>query len=247
MKAVPGIELSTGSLGHGLSVGVGMSIANMLDNNPGNIYVLLGDGECNEGSVWEAAMLASHNKLNNITAIIDCNKLQGFGNTKDIIIQENLAERWKSFGWDVLEVDGHSIFDLESCFNQPATMNPKVIIAHTVKGKGVSFMEDKLEWHYKSPNTQELEKSPERVEPCIMRTTFLDTLMQQARIDDRIYLITPDLGFSVLEKFRDEFPKRFLNAGIAEQNAVGVASGLALSGKNCLCLQYSAFRNNEML
>ncbi len=159
MKAVPGIELSTGSLGHGLSVGVGMSIANMLDNNPGNIYVLLGDGECNEGSVWEAAMLASHNKLNNITAIIDCNKLQGFGNTKDIIIQENLAERWKSFGWDVLEVDGHSIFDLESCFNQPATMNPKVIIAHTVKGKGVSFMEDKLEWHYKSPNTQELEKA----------------------------------------------------------------------------------------
>ncbi|MUG72483.1 transketolase [Paenibacillus validus] len=159
MKAVPGIELSTGSLGHGLSVGVGMSIANMLDNNPGNIYVLLGDGECNEGSVWEAAMLASHNKLNNITAIIDCNKLQGFGNTKDIINQENLAERWKSFGWDVLEVDGHSIFDLESCFNQPATMNPKVIIAHTVKGKGVSFMEDKLEWHYKSPNTQELEKA----------------------------------------------------------------------------------------
>ncbi len=155
MTAVPGIELSTGSLGHGLSVGVGMAISNLVDRNPGNIYVLLGDGECNEGSVWEAIMFASHHKLSNITAIVDHNNLQGFGRTEDIINQKNLAERWRSFEWEVFEVDGHSLIDLEKTF-KIISNKPKVIIAHTIKGKGISFMENKLEWHYKSPNDEEL-------------------------------------------------------------------------------------------
>lgn len=154
MLAVPGLEVSAGALGHGLSIGVGMAIANKQMTNAGGIYVLLGDGECNEGSVWEAAMLASQLKLSNITAIVDCNRLQGFGKTEEIINQDNMAERWRAFGWDAYEVNGHDVSELELFFNKTQRV-PKVIIAHTVKGKDVSFMEERLEWHYKSPNDQE--------------------------------------------------------------------------------------------
>lgn len=154
MTVVPGLEASAGSLGHGLSIGLGMAIANQQQNNPGQIYVLLGDGECNEGSVWEAIMLASHLRLSNLTAIVDCNKLQGFGYTREIMQQENLAERWRVFGWEAYEVDGHDVDELVRELNHPHH-RPKVIIAHTIKGKGVSFMENKLEWHYKSTNDKE--------------------------------------------------------------------------------------------
>ena len=153
---VNGLEASAGSLGHGLSIGVGMAIANKQMNNPGGIYVLLGDGECNEGSVWEAIMLASHLKLSNLTAIVDFNGLQGFGRTSEVINQDNLAERWRAFGWEAYEVDGHDVNALELAFNKPHS-SPKVLIAHTIKGKGVSFMENKLEWHYKSPNDEQYE------------------------------------------------------------------------------------------
>ncbi|PUA39896.1 transketolase [Paenibacillus elgii] len=155
MEAAPGIELSTGSLGHGLSVGVGMAIANKVDKNDGKVYVVLGDGECNEGSVWEAVMLAATLKLNNVTAIIDYNKLQGFGRTNEIINQENMAERWKAFGWNVVEVDGHNLQQLEDAFYSE-NEGPKAIIAHTIKGSGVSFMADRLDWHYRSPNEEQL-------------------------------------------------------------------------------------------
>jgi len=154
MTVVPGLEASAGSLGHALSIGLGMAIANKQMKNPGEIYVLLGDGECNEGSVWEAIMLAAHLKLSNVTAIVDVNQLQGFGHTNEVINQENLAERWRVFGWEAYEVDGHNVTELELAFNQ-SHHNPKVLIAHTIKGRGVSFMEGKLEWHYKSPNDEQ--------------------------------------------------------------------------------------------
>lgn len=152
--AVPGIEVSAGSLGHGLSIGVGFAVANQRSNNPGRTVVLLGDGECNEGSVWEAVMLASTLRLDNLTAIVDYNKLQSFGRTNEVINQENMAERWRAFGWDVREVDGHDHDALHAVFTSPQN-GPKVVIAHTIKGKGVSFMEDRLEWHYKSPNDEQ--------------------------------------------------------------------------------------------
>lgn len=154
MCSVPGIETSTGSLGHGLSIGLGMAIANKQSKNSGNIYVLVGDGECNEGSIWEAAMLASTLKLDNLTVIVDYNNLQGFGRTNDIIDQKNLSERWKTFGWESFDIDGHNEKDLQKVF-ELKSQKPKAIIAHTIKGKGVSFMEDKLEWHYKSPNKEQ--------------------------------------------------------------------------------------------
>lgn len=163
MKAIPGVEVSTGSLGHGLSIGAGMAIANRQTSKKGNIFVLLGDGECNEGSVWEAVMFASSQKLNNLTAIVDFNGLQGFGNTNMVINQDNLAERWKVFGWEVYEVDGHDLKELERALMKPQN-GPKAIVARTVKGKGISFMEGKLEWHYKSPNSAEYEQALSELE-----------------------------------------------------------------------------------
>ncbi len=163
MTVVPGIEASAGSLGHGLSIAVGMAIANRSTGNPGRIFVLLGDGECNEGSVWEAIMLAATLRLNNLTAIVDHNKLQGFGRTHEVIDQTNMAERWKVFGWNALEVDGHNIARLESALHQPHEI-PKVVIAHTTKGKGVCFMEDRLEWHYKSPNDEQCNAALDEVD-----------------------------------------------------------------------------------
>jgi len=163
MEAVPGIEISAGSLGHGLSIGVGMALANKGSGNPGKIFVILGDGECNEGSVWEAIMIAPHLKLDNLTAIVDFNQLQGFGRTDEIINQENIVERWASFGWGVIEVNGHNLMELEKAL-KASQSGPKVIIAHTVKGKGVSFMENKLEWHYKSPNDDEYEEAIRELE-----------------------------------------------------------------------------------
>lgn len=154
-EAVPGVEVSAGSLGHGLSIGIGMAIANQLDEDQGHIYVLVGDGECNEGSIWEAVMLASTLKLQNLTVIIDYNQLQSFGRTNEVINQENMSERWKSFGWDAIDIDGHNLQAIEDAFKLPH-VGPRAIIAHTVKGKGVSYMEDKLEWHYKSPNDEQL-------------------------------------------------------------------------------------------
>lgn len=154
MTVVPGLEASAGSLGHGLSIGVGMAIANRQMGNPGKVYVLLGDGECNEGSVWEAVMLANQLRLENLMAIVDYNRLQGFGYTKDVIDQHNLSDRWASFGWNAYDVDGHDVNELEKTLLLPQ-QGPKVIIAHTVKGKGVSFMENRLEWHYKSPNDEQ--------------------------------------------------------------------------------------------
>lgn len=154
MLSVPGVEVSAGSLGHGLSIGTGIAIAKKQECKSEHVYVLLGDGECNEGSVWEAAMLAAHLQLTNLTAIVDYNKFQGFGKTNEVINQRNLNERWLAFGWEVIEVDGHNIEKLEEAL-KAVQKGPKVLIAHTIKGKGVSFMENKLEWHYKSPNDQE--------------------------------------------------------------------------------------------
>ena len=163
MKAVPGLEVSAGSLGHGLSIGVGMAIANRQMNNSGKIFVLLGDGECNDGSVWEAIMLASQLKLTNLTAIVYFNQLQGFGRNSEILNQDNLRERWGSFGWEAYHVDGHDVAALERLLNQ-SQKGPKVLVAHTIKGKGVSFMEDRLEWHYISPNDEQFEQAVREIE-----------------------------------------------------------------------------------
>ena len=161
--SVPGVEFSAGALGHGFAAAIGMSISYRQSKNSGRIFVLIGDGECNEGSIWEGAMLAAHLKLNNLTAIVDYNKIQSFGRTNEVINQEPIIDKWKAFGWDVIEVNGHNFNELITAFNTPQN-KPKVIISHTVKGKGISFMEDKLEWHYKSPDEEQLEIALKEIE-----------------------------------------------------------------------------------
>lgn len=157
----PGIEASTGSLGQGLSIAVGMAIAEKIgeenDEEYGKeryeIYVLLGDGECNEGQIWEAAMSASHYECDNLTAIVDRNRLQIDGSTEDVMALCPLGKKFESFGWKVLEIDGHDFEEIENAIDKPHAQNkPKVIIANTTKGKGVKFMENKAEWHGKACN-----------------------------------------------------------------------------------------------
>lgn len=157
-NTVPGIELSTGSLGHGLSVGAGIALAAKIDKKLFRTFVVLGDGECNEGAVWEAAAFASSHALSNLIVVVDYNKLQGFGRTDEVLDMTNLAGKWAAFGWTVQEIDGHDFNQMREAFNKQTT-KPLVIICNTVKGKGVDFMEDKLEWHYKSPKEDELWKA----------------------------------------------------------------------------------------
>jgi transketolase len=164
--SAPGIEYSTGSLGHGFPVSIGMAISNRQTRNKGRIFVLIGDGECNEGSIWEGAMLASHLKLTNLTAIIDYNKIQSFGRTNEVINQEPIVDRWNSFGWDVFEVNGHDFENLIKAFESPQK-GPKIIIAHSVKGKGISFMEDRLEWHYNSPSIEQYKQAIAELEDSV--------------------------------------------------------------------------------
>ena len=144
-----GIESSNGSLGHGLSFGVGMSLAARINGASYKTFVLMGDGECNEGSVWEAAMCASHYALNSLTVIVDFNGLQSDGKSSEIVNSDNLADKWRSFGWEVIEIDGHSIPQIMKAFEHGLSEEkPTAIIAKTVKGKGISFMENNNEWHH---------------------------------------------------------------------------------------------------
>lgn len=171
MHKVPGVEISTGALGQGLSVGVGMALAARSDypdsaNRRGvRVYVLLGDGECQEGQVWEAAMAAAHYKLDNLVAIVDHNQVQLSGPISQVMEIAPVAEKWHSFGWAVEEVDGHDIDALIEVFQKARTIKgrPTVVIARTVKGKGVSFMEGKSAWHGKPPDERELERALEEV------------------------------------------------------------------------------------
>ncbi len=155
---LPGVEISTGSLGQGLSIGVGMALAARLDRRRNKIFCLMGDGEQQEGQVWEAAMEAGHFKLDNIIAVIDCNRLQIDGWVKDVMAVEPLAAKYAAFGWDVLRIDGHNMSQIVDALEQARAVRgrPVVILADTVKGKGVSFMEGQPGWHGKAPNREEL-------------------------------------------------------------------------------------------
>lgn len=157
-NCVPGVEIATGSLGHGLSVGIGQALAGKILNESYRVMVLLSDGECNEGSVWEAAMFAPAQKLENVIAIVDFNKWQATGRSEEVMKLSPLKEKWDSFGWQTYEIDGNNIDQILEVFSKipEAQGKPTAIIAHTVKGKGISFMEDDNNWHYRIPNDEEL-------------------------------------------------------------------------------------------
>jgi transketolase len=157
----PGLEATSGSLGQGLSIGIGIALAGRLDAKSYRVYVLLGDGECDEGQVWEAAMAAAHFKLDSIVGVVDHNGLQIDGWNKDVMNLEPLPDKWRSFGWNVIEVDGHDFTQILAALEQAERVKgqPTMIIAHTVKGKGVSFMENKVDFHGKAPTREEAEKA----------------------------------------------------------------------------------------
>lgn len=157
MKRLPGIEISTGSLGNGLSVGNGIAMAGRLNGKNFRIYILLGDGECQEGQVWEAAMTASHYKLDNVTAILDYNGLQIDGPVKDVMNINPISNKWRAFGWYVIEINGHDFKEIFDSFERVKKLKgkPGIIIAHTTKGKGVSFMENVVDFHGKAPTKEQ--------------------------------------------------------------------------------------------
>lgn len=159
-KHLPGIEAATGSLGHGLPMGLGMALAARIQGASYRTYVILSDGECNEGSVWEAALMAAAQKISSLTVFVDYNKWQATGRSNEVLGLAPLAAKWAAFGWSVQEIDGHDFAAIEAAASISDELGrPKVIIANTVKGKGVSFMEDDNNWHYRIPSAEEVRKA----------------------------------------------------------------------------------------
>ncbi len=161
VRFIPALEASTGSLGEGLSLGIGMGLAARLDHSPSRTYVVLGDGESQEGQIWEAAMFGAYHHVDNLVAIVDYNKIQLDGFVKDIMDLEPLVDKWKSFGWHVIDCDGHSVPALQKAFAEASATRgqPTAIIAQTIKGKGVSFMENNPKYHGVAPTKEEEQKA----------------------------------------------------------------------------------------
>lgn len=156
MHDIPGIEASTGALGHGLAFAIGIAYANKMDKKASHVYVLLGDGECQEGSIWEGALSAPTLELDNLTVVIDYNKLQAMDELENIVHMCPFADKWKAFGWHVLEINGHDYEEIRQALLARKVGKPVLVIANTIKGKGVSFMENVPIWHYRMPNEREL-------------------------------------------------------------------------------------------
>ncbi len=160
-SGISGVDASTGSLGHGLGIGCGMALAGRRDRRTYRVFVLLSDGECDEGSTWEAVLFAPHHQLDNLVAIVDYNKLQSLATTEETLALEPLADKWRSFGWSVREISGHDLADIRGALETVPWQagRPSCVIAHTVKGKGVSFMENSILWHYRPPDNDELQRA----------------------------------------------------------------------------------------
>lgn len=165
-KGVPGVEFSTGSLGHGMSVGAGIAMAAKRDNKNYNVFVIVGDGECNEGSIWESALFANNFNLDNLIVIVDHNKMQCMDFCENVIKIEPFADKWRTFGWNVLEIDGHNHTKIKNALMKAKSNSnsPTVIIANTVKGKGISFMENNIKWHGSAPKEEDYKKAVEELE-----------------------------------------------------------------------------------
>ncbi len=169
MNYVPGIEMSTGSLGQGFSAAGGMALANKMDDDPGRIYAILGDGELQEGLIWEAAMSAAHYKLDNLVGIVDHNGLQIDGRNDDVMTVMPIADKFRGFGWNVIEIDGHDMQQILDAFAAARACKgkPTMIVAETVKGKGVSFMEGQAGWHGKAPNDEQTDQALQELEQLL--------------------------------------------------------------------------------
>jgi transketolase len=164
---VPAVPFSTGSLGHGLPLGIGLALARKTSNVDSSVYVVMSDGECDEGTTWESALIANHFKIDNLYVLIDRNRQQSFGDTEKTISLEPFKTKWESFGWNVIEADGHNHAELKGVLNQAkaeGSQKPTVVICNTIKGKGVSFMENQVIWHYRPPTPEQLEQALSELE-----------------------------------------------------------------------------------
>jgi transketolase len=162
-----GVELSTGSLGHAFPYGMGIALGNKFEKFNSRVFVLISDGECNEGTTWESALISSHNELGNLVVIIDRNRIQSLGFTEDTLVLEPLSKKWESFGWEVISIDGHDHPEIHNALKLSMKLErtrPLCIIANTVKGKGVDFMENSVDWHYKSPNDDQMNEAIHQIE-----------------------------------------------------------------------------------
>lgn len=172
-KKVPGVEMNTGALGHGLSAGVGMALAGKMDHKDYKVYVLMGDGEQAEGSIWEAAMAGANYKLDNLIGIIDRNGLQISGTTEDVMKLECLKDKWSAFGWEVVEIAGNDMTELVDSFSKIPIVKgrPHLVIANTIKGKGITFMENVAKWHHGVPSQEQMVKALEELNAQLMEVT----------------------------------------------------------------------------
>ncbi len=163
---IPGVEVSTGSLGHGLAIACGIALAGKRAERPYRVFVMLSDGECDEGSTWEGVLFAGHHRLDNLVTIVDYNKIQSLGRVEEVLDLEPFGKKWEAFDWSVREIDGHNFDEIERTLKAIPfeTGRPSCVVAHTVKGKGVSFMENKLLWHYRAPNVEELHQALRELE-----------------------------------------------------------------------------------
>ena len=264
--ATPGVEVCSGSLGQGLSQGNGLALAARLDGRKTRVYVMMGDGENQEGQIWEAAMTAAHYKIDNICGIVDNNGLQIDGKVADIKSIEPLKEKWLSFGWNVLEADGHNLREILAAFDRAEETKgkPTVILAKTVKGKGVSFMENQVKYHGVPPTWDELQKAAQEIgfsleekdypketpktkgQPAVekmgTREIYGEVLVELGRENPNIVALDADLsGSTKTAGFGKEFKDRFFNMGVAEQDLMGTAAGFAAAGKTVFASTFAIF------
>lgn len=265
MKRTPGVEMSTGSLGQGLSAANGMALRAKLDGKDYRVYVLLGDGELEEGQIWEAAMTSVHRGLGNLTAFVDYNGLQIDGPISDVKSVRSIAGRFASFGWNVIEIDGHDIEAIVSAIEEArgVTDRPTAIIAHTLKGRGVPFMEGQVEWHGKAPSREQAREAllalgaqvpPVPIESArkpaadggrrreATREAYGKALVELGKLNPNVVVLDADLSKSTkTDLFAKEFPERFFQMGISEQDMISTAAGLAASGKIPFASSFAVF------
>jgi transketolase len=244
MRKTPGVDMTSGSLGHGLSAGVGLALDARARRSDSRTFVILGDGELQEGLVWEGAMAAAKYSLDTLVAFVDCNGLQSSGRVEDIMPIEPLADKWRAFGWQVEHSDGHDMRGILAAVTASGTRaKPTVILARTIKGKGVAYMEGDNRWHQASPAAAGAgPRAGVRGTMASCRAAFGDTVLELFREGQPVMAVTSDTCSSMgLEAFARAAPERHVEVGIAEQNLMTVAAGLAAGGRTVFAATYATF------
>jgi transketolase len=243
MRKTPGVDMTSGSLGHGLSAGVGLALDARARGSASRTFIILGDGELQEGLVWEGAMAAAKYGLDTLVAFVDCNGLQSSGHVDEIMPIEPLADKWRAFGWQVETADGHDMGEILSAVAASGSSGrPTVVLARTIKGKGVSYMEGDNRWHQACPTLAKAKvgKTEQAVASC--RAAFGETVLELFREGRPVMAVTSDTRSSMgLDAFAREAPAHHVEVGIAEQNLITVAAGLAAGGRTVFAATYATF------